>query len=77
MPPMILAGDVGGTNSRLGLFTEQRQPVFESTLRNAGRSGLPEVVGLFLEQAKDKLTSSITRAAFWRCRSSLARHGPH
>lgn len=45
---MILAGDIGGTNSRLALFDDQLQPLREWSTLNAGRSGLAEVVREFL-----------------------------
>ena len=61
---MILAGDVGGTNSRLGLFSNDRQPIFESTLKNAGRASLPEVVSLFLKEAGSKASEPIQKACF-------------
>jgi glucokinase len=45
---MILAGDIGGTNSRLALFDSALQLVAEWSTLNAGRGGLPEVVREFL-----------------------------
>ncbi|MBV8779834.1 MAG: glucokinase [Phycisphaerae bacterium] len=61
---MILAGDVGGTNSRLGLFDDNRRPIFESTHPNAGKSGLPAVVAEFLNKAGTRVSTPITRACF-------------
>ncbi len=45
---MILAGDIGGTNSRLALFDDQLHIVCEWSTLNAGRSGLEDVVRQFL-----------------------------
>jgi glucokinase len=48
---MILAGDIGGTNTRLALFDETLEMRFERTYRNEGREGLTEVVREFLAAA--------------------------
>ncbi len=59
---MILAGDIGGTNTRLAIFQDDgatlvRQHVF----KNAGRSGFIEIAREFLGQQKDE---RINKAAF-------------
>jgi glucokinase len=41
---MILAGDIGGTNSRLAIFDEQLNLVSEKAYLNEGRGGLKEIV---------------------------------
>jgi glucokinase len=46
---MILAGDIGGTNSRLALFDRDLRLVRESSYPNSGRSGLVSVVTEFLQ----------------------------
>lgn len=45
---MILAGDIGGTNSRLAVFDMQMNKLHEHTYKNAGRGGLAEVVAAFM-----------------------------
>jgi glucokinase len=45
---MILAGDIGGTNSRLAVFDMQMNKLHEHTYKNAGRRGLDEVVAEFM-----------------------------
>jgi glucokinase len=44
---MILAGDIGGTNSRLAVFDEKMNKLHEATYKNAGRGSLDEVVKEF------------------------------
>jgi glucokinase len=45
---MILAGDIGGTNSRLALFDEKLAKQHEQTYRNEGRATFTEIVHEFL-----------------------------
>ena len=46
---MILAGDVGATKSRLGLFTgRSASPVLAATLPTAAFESLPDLIGSFL-----------------------------
>ncbi|BHH85674.1 glucokinase [Desulforhopalus sp. 52FAK] len=48
---MILAGDIGGTNTRLGLFTPERgpdAPVAEQKYRSKEYAGLEEIIISFL-----------------------------
>lgn len=50
---MILAGDIGGTNSRLALFDLRRGKLAlhgRTQVKNAGRPGLEEIVTAFLSQ---------------------------
>jgi glucokinase len=61
---MILAGDVGGTNSRLGLFDDQRNVLCEKSKKNAGRASLQEVVKEFLQEASEAKGQKIDRACF-------------
>jgi glucokinase len=46
---MILAGDVGGTNTRLGIFDPNLKLSRAQAVRNAGRGSLEEIVAEFLE----------------------------
>ncbi len=57
---MILAGDIGGTNTRVAIFDESLALIREKTFRNEGRGGLREVVAEFLQGESPK----ITRACF-------------
>jgi glucokinase len=61
---MILAGDVGGTNSRLGLFDDQRKVVCQTSKKNAGRASLQEVVNEFLLESRSVYSGPIGRACF-------------
>ena len=45
---MILAGDIGGTNTRLALFDEKFSKRHERNFRNEGRGGLVEIVREFI-----------------------------
>jgi glucokinase len=45
---IILAGDIGGTNSRLAIFDEKLNKLHEKVTQNAGRSSLADVVHEFL-----------------------------
>jgi glucokinase len=44
---MILAGDIGGTNSRLAVFDAQLIKVEEKEYKNAGRGSLQEIIAEF------------------------------
>ena len=62
---MILAGDIGGTNTRLALF-EDGPPLtkwHEKTFRNEGRGGLREIVQEFLDGVEGE-EGKVDRAAF-------------
>jgi glucokinase len=61
---MILAGDIGGTNSRLGLFDDQRKNLRETVKKNAGRAGLEDVVREFLNETQSIHKGHIDRACF-------------
>jgi glucokinase len=58
---MILAADIGGTNSRLALFDEKLSKQTEHTFRNEGRSSFTEIVREFLASAAS--SQAISRAA--------------
>ena len=45
---MFLAGDIGGTNSRLAIFDSGFNKIHESVTKNAGRSSFTEIVREFL-----------------------------
>lgn len=50
---MILAGDIGGTNSRLGLFTPEKGPdcpIAEKKYPSQAYTGLEEIVRSFLDE---------------------------
>jgi glucokinase len=57
---MILAGDIGGTNSRLAIFDPQLNKVEEKVFKNAGHGGLQEIVAEFRKPLKHE----IDRACF-------------
>src|SRR5688572_33104772 len=59
---MILAGDIGGTNTRLALFDQKLVQRAEQTYRNEGRRGLSEIVGEFI--AGPGKGESVDRATF-------------
>jgi glucokinase len=44
---MILAGDIGGTNSRLAVFDPQLNKVEEKVFKNSGRGSLQEIINEF------------------------------
>jgi glucokinase len=46
---MILAGDIGGTNSRLAIFDPQLQKIQEQVYKNAGRASLQEIILEFIK----------------------------
>jgi glucokinase len=51
---MLIAGDIGGTKTNLGLYSREagpRAPLHEETFSNAGYSGLTEIVTKFLARA--------------------------
>jgi len=53
--PIVLAGDIGGTNSRLALYAEAAggglTPVFERTYPSRSHSALDDIVTIFLGEA--------------------------
>jgi glucokinase len=56
---MILAGDLGGTKSNLGLFDAQREKlvrVAHKRFASSEHSGLEEIITLFLSGTKEKIT---------------------
>jgi glucokinase len=57
---MILAGDVGGTNSRLALFDPQLKKIEEKVFKNAGRGSLQEIIAEF----RKPFQYAIDRACF-------------
>ncbi|HUB25544.1 MAG TPA: glucokinase [Tepidisphaeraceae bacterium] len=57
---MILAGDIGGTNSRLAIFDDHLQKVEERIFKNAGRPSLIDIVDEFVRS----VTHPIDRACF-------------
>ncbi|MBU3931131.1 MAG: glucokinase, partial [Proteobacteria bacterium] len=51
---MLIAGDIGGTKTNLGLYSREagpRAPLHEETFSNAGYSSLTEIVTKFLARA--------------------------
>jgi glucokinase len=61
---MILAGDIGGTNSRLGIFDDQRMVLHQTSKKNAGRPSLQDVVKEFLNETVSIHGGKIDRACF-------------
>ena len=62
---MILAGDIGGTNTRLALFDEQLDKRHERNFKNEGRAGLIEIAREFLDGAAAAgAAGKVDRAAF-------------
>src|SRR5439155_9580737 len=59
---MILAGDIGGTNTRLALFDDKFSKLREQTFTNAGRTSFTEVVREFLKASTRP--EKLDRAAF-------------
>ena len=57
---MILAGDIGGTNTRLAVFGENGDPERVKEFRSQAYAGLEDVVGEYLRQSG----ASFTRACF-------------
>ena len=55
---MILAGDIGGTNSRLAVFDSDLRLVRESSYTNAGRGSLGEIVQEFLKADKPRIEAA-------------------
>ena len=56
---MILAGDVGGTTTRLALFGEDlRKPLAFATFASAEHAGLEEIVGRFVAENPADVTSA-------------------
>ena len=56
---MLLAGDIGGTKTLLGLYKPEsgpRQPIAEAEFRSASYPGLEEMVREFLEQTNQTAT---------------------
>src|SRR5436305_6760437 len=58
---MILAGDIGGTNSRLAIFDPQLRQLEQGVIKNAGRGSFSKIVAEFLSQHR---TAQIDRACF-------------
>src|SRR5262245_10386632 len=58
---MILAGDIGGTNSRLAIFSSKFQKIHEGVTKNAGRSSFTEIVREFLASAPQDCVKQIRK----------------
>jgi glucokinase len=52
---MILAGDIGGTNTRLALFDDKLTKLQEHVYPNAGRARFTEIVREFLQPSHEKI----------------------
>jgi glucokinase len=59
---MILAGDIGGTNCRLGLFDEQLRLLRDESFQNANRPGVESAVEEFFAHFAQRPV--VTRACF-------------
>jgi len=60
---MILAGDIGGTNTRLALFSDNLDVLHENAIKNAGRPDLISIIKEFLASTKID-DAGIDRACF-------------
>lgn len=62
---IVLAGDIGGTNSRLALYQEAT-PLFERTYPSANYASLESVVAMFMDEALHALGGGVRpeRACF-------------
>src|SRR4051795_3325748 len=58
---MLLAGDIGGTNSRLAIFDLKFQKIHESVTKNAGRSSFVEIVKEFLAGAPKDVVKQVRK----------------
>jgi glucokinase len=61
---MFLAGDIGGTNSRLAIFDQQLQQIHETVTPNAGRTSFTDIVREFLAAAPPEAVKQIRNACF-------------
>ena len=61
---MILAGDIGGTNSRLAVFTGEPNLLTESVTHNAAHPSLEAIVRAFLDAQPASIRAQIDRACF-------------
>jgi glucokinase len=57
---MILAGDIGGTNSRLAVFDSDLNKVEEKVFKNSGRGSLEEIIAEF----RAPISQPLDRACF-------------
>ena len=64
----VLAGDIGGTKTNLGIFDVNKQQVsslFEATYISDNYRSLEEIIAYFLDQIKNKnIETSVTTACF-------------
>jgi glucokinase len=63
---MLLAGDVGGTKTQLGIFSRERgprAPLAEAVFQNADYAGLETIIGEFLNQVKEPIALACFGAA--------------
>ena len=63
MFPMILAGDIGGTNSRLAIFSPSLDMLYEHVTKNLNQPNFIDIVKGFLAAAPAEM-KSIDRATF-------------
>lgn len=61
---MLLAGDIGGTNTRLAIFDANLKPVHEAVTKNAGQASLTQIVRQFLNTAPKDVVSQVRKACF-------------
>jgi glucokinase len=61
---MLLAGDIGGTNTRLALFDQNLTKVHEAVTQNAGRPSFVQIIREFLAGAPINAIQDIRRACF-------------
>jgi glucokinase len=61
---MILSGDIGGTNTRLAIFSPELKLLHEGSVKNAGHSGFNQIVRDFLAKAPAHAKEKFDRACF-------------
>ena len=61
---MFLAGDIGGTNSRLAIFDANLKQVHEAVTKNAGQPSLTQIVRQFLDGASKEVVKQISKGCF-------------
>ena len=61
---MFLAGDIGGTNSRLAIFDANLQEVHEAVTKNAGQPSFAQIVRQFLDGAPKDAVKQVRKGCF-------------
>jgi glucokinase len=61
---MFLAGDIGGTNSRLAIIDADMLPVHATVTKNAGQPSLAQIVRQFLDGAPRDVVQQVRKGCF-------------